>query len=26
LGVTANAAMFRDHFGVDVRLTIDREE
>ena len=26
LGVTANAAMFRDHFGVDVQLTIDREE
>jgi len=24
--VTANAAMFRDHFGVDVQLTIDREE
>jgi exopolyphosphatase/guanosine-5'-triphosphate,3'-diphosphate pyrophosphatase len=26
LGVTVNAAMFRDHFGVDVQLTIDREE
>jgi exopolyphosphatase/guanosine-5'-triphosphate,3'-diphosphate pyrophosphatase len=26
LGVTANASMFRDHFGVDVQLTIDREE
>ena len=26
MSVTANAAMFRDHFGVDVQLTIDREE
>jgi exopolyphosphatase/guanosine-5'-triphosphate,3'-diphosphate pyrophosphatase len=25
LGVTANAAMFRDHFGVDVKLTIEQE-
>jgi exopolyphosphatase / guanosine-5'-triphosphate,3'-diphosphate pyrophosphatase len=26
MSVTANAAMFREHFGVDVQLTIDREE
>jgi exopolyphosphatase/guanosine-5'-triphosphate,3'-diphosphate pyrophosphatase len=26
LGVTANAQMFRDHFGVDVALAIEREE
>ena len=26
LGVTSNAAMFRDHFGVDVQLAIEREE
>jgi exopolyphosphatase/guanosine-5'-triphosphate,3'-diphosphate pyrophosphatase len=26
LGVTANAQMFRDHFGVDVALNIEREE
>jgi exopolyphosphatase/guanosine-5'-triphosphate,3'-diphosphate pyrophosphatase len=25
LGVTATAAMFRDHFGVDVKLTIEQE-
>jgi len=25
LGVTANATMFRDHFGVDVKLTIEQE-
>jgi exopolyphosphatase/guanosine-5'-triphosphate,3'-diphosphate pyrophosphatase len=25
LGVTANAAMFRDHFGVDVKLSIEPE-
>jgi exopolyphosphatase/guanosine-5'-triphosphate,3'-diphosphate pyrophosphatase len=25
LGVTANAAMFRDHFGVDVKLTFEQE-
>ena len=25
LGVTSNAAMFRDHFGVDVKLTIEQE-